>query len=225
MIGRHSSRRVKSVVAVGAVALAAMGGMAWATIPGSGGQIKGCYARTSGLLLGIPYSKGDVRVVDTAENCRSYETALTWSKTGPQGPVGPVGPQGAVGPVGPRGAVGPIGPAGSALGFAHVDDNGNLDAAKSKGITSVSTTSAFFPSAGRRSYGYCIVASFVPSNVSATVDLSHPYVDPNTTIAATLGPVATNESGTSPCPPGTTATVRITVDEVFPVPGFWVHFD
>jgi hypothetical protein len=62
---------------------------AWGAIPGSDGRVRGCYATTNGLLLGIPFSKGDLRVVDEGETCRSYERAVSWSQVGPQGPVGP----------------------------------------------------------------------------------------------------------------------------------------
>ena len=100
MIGTSWPRNLKRGVAVGAAALTGMGGVAWAAIPDANGTIKGCYARTSGLLLGIPHSKGDVRVVDSAEGCRSYETAISWNQKGPQGPQGPAGP------AGPQGAAG-----------------------------------------------------------------------------------------------------------------------
>ena len=119
MIGNSWSRRLKAGVAVGGAALMAMGGFAWAAIPAGDGTIKGCYARSSGLLLGISHSKGDVRIVDSGENCRSYETLITWSQRGPQGdlgpvgPAGPPGPQGPVGPQGLRGADGQDGAAGS----------------------------------------------------------------------------------------------------------------
>jgi hypothetical protein len=33
------------------------------------------YATTNGILLGIPHSKGDVRLVAVGEACRTYETA------------------------------------------------------------------------------------------------------------------------------------------------------
>jgi hypothetical protein len=79
-------------VSITAVVLA-LGGVAWASIPGSDGVIKGCYANSSGVLglLGIPYSKGDLRVVDSAENCRTYETTLPWNQTGPKGAPGAPG--------------------------------------------------------------------------------------------------------------------------------------
>lgn len=114
MIHRNSLRRVKRGIAISVVALTTMGGMAWAAIPSADGTIKGCYAKTNGLFLGIPYSKGDVRVVDSAESCRSYETLISWNQKGPKGDPGPAGPTGPAGPAGPAGPVGPTGPEGPA---------------------------------------------------------------------------------------------------------------
>lgn len=90
MIGRDWSRRTKRGVAACSVALIAMGGVGWAAIPASDGTIKGCYANADGRT----FSKGDVRVVDSAENCRWYETAINWSQRGPQGPKGDPGSPG-----------------------------------------------------------------------------------------------------------------------------------
>jgi hypothetical protein len=71
--------------------VAALAGGAYAAIPGADGQIKGCYALTDGLLLGIPHAKGDTRIVDETESCRAYEKTLKWNQKGPTGPQGPAG--------------------------------------------------------------------------------------------------------------------------------------
>lgn len=110
----NSLRTVKRSAAVGAVALTAMGGVAWAAIPAADGTVRGCYAVSNGLLLGIPHSKGDVRVVDSGESCRSYETLITWSQRGPKGDTGSTGPTGPIGPIGAQGVAGPVGPVGPA---------------------------------------------------------------------------------------------------------------
>jgi len=94
---REWPKNARRGIAAGGVALMTMGGVAWATIPAADGTIKGCYARTEGLL-GIPHSKGDVRVVDSGESCRSYETLITWNQRGPAGPQGPAGTPGLPGP-------------------------------------------------------------------------------------------------------------------------------
>ena len=85
-------------------------GVAYAAIPGGDGQVKGCYAVSSGLLLGIPHSKGDTRIVDEAEACRSYEKFIKWSQIGPKGDTGP---QGAKGDTGAQGLQGPKGDTGA----------------------------------------------------------------------------------------------------------------
>jgi hypothetical protein len=100
-------------------------GVAVATgaIPGGDGAIKGCYAKSSGVTGGL-HSRGDLRVVDEGEACRSYEIPLTWAQRGPQGPQGSAGPAGPQGPEGPRGdqgeqgEAGPPGDSGTSVAFA-----------------------------------------------------------------------------------------------------------
>jgi len=102
MMGRFSLLRSRPLVlgAVVCVGLAA-GGVAWATIPDSGGVIHACYQKNSGQLRVIDPSTGD--------SCSNAEKSLSWSQTGPTGPQGPQGPQGAQGP---QGSQGPSGAAG-----------------------------------------------------------------------------------------------------------------
>ena len=76
---------------IGALVLASVGGVAWATIPDSSGVIHGCYQKDNGQLRVIdPSSSKD----KNASSCRKEETPLDWSQTGPQGPAGPQGPVG-----------------------------------------------------------------------------------------------------------------------------------
>ena len=81
-------RRPSFGAAIAVVAVVALGGIGYAAIPSQGGTFRACYAKTEGILLGIPHSKGDVRLVNEGEPCRSYETLTTWNQTGPQGPPG-----------------------------------------------------------------------------------------------------------------------------------------
>lgn len=110
-------KRTITVLAA-AGALAVTSGLAAAAIPSSDGTIHGCYATSDSLLLGVPYRKGDLRVVDDGVACTSYELAMTWNQQGPQGDPGPEGPQGVPGPQGlpgpqgPQGDQGPQGPQG-----------------------------------------------------------------------------------------------------------------
>ena len=72
------------VIAVASV-LAVAAGVAYATIPDSGGVISACYAKA-----------GDLRVIDAdaGGQCKAGESALSWSQTGPPGPAGPKGDRG-----------------------------------------------------------------------------------------------------------------------------------
>ena len=65
--------------AIGLVALiVALGGVAYATIPDSSGTIHGCFNNVNGNL----------RVVESASDCRNNETAIDWNQQGPPGPPG-----------------------------------------------------------------------------------------------------------------------------------------
>jgi len=115
----HISRIIKTggrltpaALAASVAALVAAGGLAFGAIPAGDGTIKACYATTNGLLLGIPHSKGDVRMIDEAEACRSHEQVISWNQQGPKGDPGPQGPAGPQGETGETGATGPQGPAG-----------------------------------------------------------------------------------------------------------------
>ena len=90
--------------------MAIAGGVAYATIPDSGGVIHGCYNNA-----------GHLRVIQSGQSCRKHEETLNWNQKGKPGPAGPAGNQGPAGPAGAqgpaggaRGPAGPVGPAGSA---------------------------------------------------------------------------------------------------------------
>src|ERR1700758_47704 len=90
-----STRSLVLVIGVAAVLVA--GGAALATIPGSDGVIKGCYAKKDGTL----------RVIDAATTqCNPTETALAWNQKGPKGDTGAQGPRGYEGQTGPTGPAG-----------------------------------------------------------------------------------------------------------------------
>lgn len=107
----RSCLKGKRVALVAAVALAvlAVAGVAYATIPSGGGVYTGC------VLKGV----GTIRLIDPSLSSRNFEghcTALeqqiTWNQTGPPGLAGATGPAGATGRPGPAGATGPAGAAG-----------------------------------------------------------------------------------------------------------------
>jgi hypothetical protein len=81
-LGRRSLRL--SILSLTMLALAV--GIAYATIPTSGGAINGCY--------------------EAGKKCLSFESPISWNSQGPQGPTGPAGPAGPRGPEGPPGSPG-----------------------------------------------------------------------------------------------------------------------
>jgi Collagen triple helix repeat (20 copies) len=95
----HLWSRRSLVLAAGVAALLVAGGAALATIPGSDGVIKACYAKRDGAL----------RVIDSAASCKAGETALTWNQKGLKGDTGAQGPRGYAGQTGPTGPIGPAG--------------------------------------------------------------------------------------------------------------------
>jgi hypothetical protein len=85
-----------------------------------------------GVLLACADRQGDLRVVDSHDECRRNETPVRWNIRGPEGPQGEQGPQGVAGPqglqgeqgpqgdIGPQGARGPAGPGFSGTQFYAV---------------------------------------------------------------------------------------------------------
>lgn len=101
-MGLSMSKRRMPLLVVALTACLSLGGagLAMAAIPAADGTLNGCYAR-NGQLIGA--SKGDLRVVDEGERCRSHENAVSWSQRGPQGAPGPQGTPGRDGAQGPPG--------------------------------------------------------------------------------------------------------------------------
>lgn len=64
------------------------------------------YAATNTINGCVLSGVGQVRIIDPSkEPCKTNETPVSWSQTGPQGPPGPQGPTGAQGPTGPAGGL------------------------------------------------------------------------------------------------------------------------
>ena len=93
-------------VLIGLLVATLFGGVAWASIPDSGGVFHGCYARSGGQL----------RLIDTSTDarCSKNEIPIDWNQRGPHGDPGPEGPAGPTGPQGPKGDKGDAGPQGPA---------------------------------------------------------------------------------------------------------------
>jgi hypothetical protein len=91
-----------------ALVLGAGAGIAYATIPDSGGVIHVCFKPSDAIKAG----GAALAVVDSegGATCKEGDTALPLNQ---QGPPGPQGPQGVPGPEGPQGPAGSQGPPGS----------------------------------------------------------------------------------------------------------------
>src|SRR6188472_4159048 len=94
--------RTPRLMSLLAVSFAAAGAATLASASLDGGVVNACRNITN----------GEVRIVDSAGDCRSHEEALSWNQSGRAGPAGPAGATGATGATGPAGATGPPGPAG-----------------------------------------------------------------------------------------------------------------
>ena len=104
MAQNHTWKRRLLPLAAGLVAVLVVGGAALATIPGSDGAIRGCYAKRDGAL----------RVLDASTaQCKGNENTLTWNQAGPKGESGPQGLNGGAGATGPAGPKGEDGVAGA----------------------------------------------------------------------------------------------------------------
>lgn len=132
----RTTRRGAIIATAAAAALLVAAGVAYATVPDSGGVINGCYSTKDGSL----------RVIDTAasQSCDPKKgTPLAWNQTGPAGPQGPPGVLGlevvtnAVGTIAPgNGVVGgvpcPTGKAPISGGWSSsANVTGRLDAVDS----------------------------------------------------------------------------------------------
>ena len=74
-------RRDLIFAASGALAAATLaGGVAWATIPGDGGVIQGCYTKIGGILRVIDVAKG--------QKCLEIEIPISWNQKGQKGDRG-----------------------------------------------------------------------------------------------------------------------------------------
>lgn len=167
--------RLSPGTVLGAIGLAAVtGGVAAAAIPGGDGTIQACYAN----------SNGNVRIVDTASDCRAHETPIAFNQTGPQGPKGDKGDPGAPGAKGDKGDkgdpgakgdpgvkgdpgdTGPAGPQQAASGF--VLTNGSV-LAQSGPAPTVTRTAPGVYTFTINVAGACFVPSFGPWAGSFTI--------------------------------------------------------
>ena len=98
------SKRLLLTVVVSLVVAVGVAGVSWAfALDNGSGEIHSCLNPA-----------GQIRIVDSTDECKRQETPLTWNTEGPPGPAGAQGPAGSTGPEGAQGEQGPEGPAGPA---------------------------------------------------------------------------------------------------------------
>ena len=108
LVGRRTRRLVVTVAALFAVAA----GVAYATIPDSGGVFTACKLNALGTIRLIDPSGPTSSLLS---HCTTYETQIGWNQKGPAGTAGATGaqgPKGDTGATGSQGAVGAPGPRG-----------------------------------------------------------------------------------------------------------------
>jgi hypothetical protein len=69
-------------------------------------------AQSGTVVACVNPGNGNMRLVQSASQCRPNEGVISWNVQGPEGPEGPMGPSGPEGPMGPSGPEGPMGPSG-----------------------------------------------------------------------------------------------------------------
>ena len=132
-----------TVLGIVAVVLACAGSATAGSLI-TGAQIK------NGSITGLDIKQGSVQRLDLAPNAR------------PKAGTGRAGSQGSAGPPGPAGPKGDPGPPGSAVAYAHVAQDGTLDAARTKGVSKVT-----HPGSGE----YCFFGvAGTPKSAVANVD-------------------------------------------------------
>ena len=72
------SGRAQRIIVLTAMTILLTAIIAFATIPGSDGVINSCYHKNDGAL----------RIIDSNDQCKANEEALSFNQTGPQGPQG-----------------------------------------------------------------------------------------------------------------------------------------
>ena len=139
-VGRrlHLGRRSLVIAGVAVVVAAVAGGIAYASIPDSGGTYTACMLKATGTIRLIDHS---LPASSLLSHCTPYESEISWNQvgargaTGPKGATGARGPTGDLGPQGVRGPQGTTGPAGAFTGhFVSPNHLFSIDV-KDTGIT------------------------------------------------------------------------------------------
>jgi len=164
-VSRVVARRTVRIALLSTGMLAVAGGIAYATIPDSGGVYNACLLKATGTIRLIDTS---LPSHDFRSHCAAFEEPISWNAKGQPGaqglpgPAGPKGDTGATGPAGPKGdtgdpgakgdtgAQGPPGPAGPAgpMGPSGLGVGQKLIAGGTYGIPDVSGNVATYTSSG-----------------------------------------------------------------------------
>ncbi len=119
----HLKGKRLALIAGTALALLAVAGVAYATIPSSSGLYTACELKGVGTIRLIDPTVGAKSLLG---HCTSLEQQITWNQTGQTGPAGATGPTGATGNPGSNGTNGQTGATGA---------TGNNGAAGATGAT------------------------------------------------------------------------------------------
>jgi hypothetical protein len=121
-------RSARWVIVAALIVLAAALAPSVLSAQSSSATYSACYVPRSGTVYRI-------KAPDTPSACTKKDhVEFSWTEAGIPGPQGPAGPQG------PQGPQGPAGPSG-VRAYAYVAPSGALDAARSRGIVSVTMVS------------------------------------------------------------------------------------
>ncbi|MGA3363201.1 MAG: hypothetical protein ABSD82_14375 [Solirubrobacteraceae bacterium] len=101
----------RSLIALGVFGVAlGVGGVAYATIPSSGGVYTACELKGVGSIRLIDPS---LAAKDFQSHCTAFEQQISWNQSGPPGPAGATGSAGTNGAMGQAGPQGPTGDQGA----------------------------------------------------------------------------------------------------------------
>ena len=121
----------RTVVAAAAVLALAGAGIAYASIPDSGGTYTACELKGIGTIRLIDPSLGSKNLLG---HCTALETQISWSQNGQPGPAGAEGPKGDTGPAGADGAPGAKGDTGATGPQGPKGDTGPAGADGAPGV-------------------------------------------------------------------------------------------
>jgi hypothetical protein len=127
---RKPGRRAWLAIGAAACCAALASGVAYATIPGSGGGYTACVLKNVGTIRLIDPTLPPSQLMS---HCTSLEKQVGWSRQGQAGPTGPAGEVGATGAAGVQGVAGPAGDRGAAGATGPQGPPGTTGAQGSRG--------------------------------------------------------------------------------------------